>query len=529
MSGHEDKRAPRIDDVKKLGMENPAAHANEMPSAAAHCAQIKTLEKLSKIKERRIKYLQDLVEIETFDKDTVDTDQLAALIKEKATTELEYATNMGELKVLFPCPAKSCIHSKANGINPLRNKHKRPAESPILPATLVLEKNPKVQISKNNNNKNEKLAKNPAKKKKQDQKTVVDPIIPTNNSFASLVLDDAADPQDESPMVEDVSETAGNGEENLDEDVTVPPKIKPIMLKYKDNYNMVLKGLNKMYPNSSNKLTGKYIKIMASTTDEHREITTLLKSKGEEFYVVPALADRPLKVVIKGLPKSTDTAEIKADLLEQGVPVMKVSQLTQRKSKFPLPIFLVEVRKHVEGATDIYDVSKCCYMSIVLDTFRKRPGATQCYNCNLFNHSSVNCFIKPRCLKCSKEHRTGECPIKERLDTPHCINCDADGHTANWRSCPAFPKIKTKKGAATENRNKVAQKPSPQKREMQTYHTQMPLPTASRWQHLSRKASRRRTAVLSPIRIKRRKTPLPKDLLRQWPNFANFFRIFRAS
>ncbi|GFT66552.1 hypothetical protein TNCV_705591 [Trichonephila clavipes] len=319
MSGHEDKSAPRVVEVKKPGMENPAAHATEISSAAAHCAQIKTLEKLSKIKERRIKYLQDLVEIETFDKDTVDADQLAALIKEKATTELEFATTMGELRILFPCPAKSCNHAKANGPNPSRNNHKRPAESPILPATLVLGKNPKVQnLKNNNNNKNEKIAKNPAKKKKQDQKTVVDPIIPTNNSFASLVLDDAADPQDESPMVEDVSETAGNGEENLDEDVTVPPKIKPIMLKYKDNYNMVLKGLNKMYPNSTNKLTGKYIKIMASTTDEHREITTLLKSKGEEFYVVPALADRPLKVVIKGLPKSTATADIKADLLEQG-------------------------------------------------------------------------------------------------------------------------------------------------------------------------------------------------------------------
>ncbi|GFT26361.1 nucleic-acid-binding protein from transposon X-element [Trichonephila clavipes] len=357
-------------------MENPAAQANANSSADAQCAQIKNLEKLSKIKDRRIKYLQDLIEIETFDKDTVDADQLAALIKEKANTELEYAT------------------------------------------TMVLEKNPKVQNNKNN--KNDKTAKNPAKKKKQEQKTAVDPIIPTNNCFASLALDDAADPQNESPMVEDLSETTGNDEDKIDEDVTVPPKIKPIMLKYKDNYNMVLKGLNRMYPNSTNKLTGKYIKIMASTTDarEHREITNLLKSKGEEYYTVPALADRPLKVVIKGLPKSTATAEIKADLLEQGVPVIKVSQLTQRKSKFPLPIFLVEVRKHVEGATDIYDVSKSCYMSVVLDTFKKRPGATQCYNCNYFNHSSVNCCIKPRCLKCSKEHRTGECPIKERLETP---------------------------------------------------------------------------------------------------------------
>ncbi|GFW38919.1 hypothetical protein TNCV_1818601 [Trichonephila clavipes] len=163
------------------------------------CADKKFGEKLSKIKDRRIKYLQDLIEIETFDKDTVDAAQLAALIKEKANTELEYATTIGELKVLFPCPVKSCTHSKANGINPFRNKNKRPAESPILPATLVLEKNPKVQ-NNSKTNKNEKTTKNPAKKKKQEQKTAVDPIIPTNNSFASLVLDDAADPQDESPI-----------------------------------------------------------------------------------------------------------------------------------------------------------------------------------------------------------------------------------------------------------------------------------------------------------------------------------------
>ncbi|GFU99400.1 hypothetical protein TNCV_2501231 [Trichonephila clavipes] len=116
MSGHEDKRAPRIDDVKKLGMENPAAHANEMPSAAAHCAQIKTLEKLSKIKERRIKYLQDLVEIETFDKDTVDTDQLAALIKEKATTELEFATTMGELRILLLALLRAATTQRRTGL-----------------------------------------------------------------------------------------------------------------------------------------------------------------------------------------------------------------------------------------------------------------------------------------------------------------------------------------------------------------------------------------------------------------------------
>ncbi|GFT37659.1 hypothetical protein TNCV_3651181 [Trichonephila clavipes] len=53
------------------------------------------------------------------------------------------------------------------------------------------------------------------KRRSRIKKSVVDPIIPTNNSFASLVLDDAADPQDESPMVEDRKPRAI--EENLDE------------------------------------------------------------------------------------------------------------------------------------------------------------------------------------------------------------------------------------------------------------------------------------------------------------------------
>ncbi|GFW11712.1 uncharacterized protein LOC103524116 [Trichonephila clavipes] len=153
----------------------------------------------------------------------------------------------------------------------------------------------------------------------------------------------------------------------------------------------------------------------ASNIEEHRAITTLLKQKGEEFYTIPSPVDRPLQVIIKGLP-STSIEDIKRNLTEQGVPVIKVAQLTQRKSKFPLPIFMVEVRKNAEDAMDIYDVSKCCYMSIVIDPFKKRPGATQFYNCNYFNHTSAKCEMKPRCSKCSKGHRTGDCPIKECIE-----------------------------------------------------------------------------------------------------------------
>ncbi|GFW63659.1 hypothetical protein TNCV_4329471 [Trichonephila clavipes] len=60
-----------------------------------------------------------------------------------------------------------------------------------------------------------------------------------------------------------------------------------------------------------------------------------------------------------------------------------------------------------------------------------------------------------RCLKCDEPHRTNDCPIKEKIANPICINCDKTGHMANWSLCEEFPKIKQKKGEATINRNTV--------------------------------------------------------------------------
>ncbi|GFR08719.1 hypothetical protein TNCT_727911 [Trichonephila clavata] len=93
----------------------------------------------------------------------------------------------------------------------------------------------------------------------------------------------------------------------------------------------------------------------------------------EEFYAIPPPSERPYKVVLKGLPASTDIDEIKKDLANEGVTVSKAARLTQRISKFPLPMFLVEVRKNVPDSRYILDVSNCCYMSIPWDSLRRRP------------------------------------------------------------------------------------------------------------------------------------------------------------
>ncbi|GFX16691.1 putative RNA-directed DNA polymerase from transposon X-element [Trichonephila clavipes] len=156
---------------------------------------------------------------------------------------------------------------------------------------------------------------------------------------------------------------------------------------------------------------------------------------------------------LEGLPISTDIDDIKKDLSERGFLVNKVAQLTKLKSKFKLPFFMVELQKSPDSP-DIFKLDKCCYLTVKIDTFNRRPGPTQCYNCNLFNHFSKNCHIKTRCLKCGEPHRTGDCPIRNLIENPVCINCKETGHLANSHRCAKFPKIQPKKGAPSLNRNK---------------------------------------------------------------------------
>ncbi|GFW22359.1 nucleic-acid-binding protein from transposon X-element [Trichonephila clavipes] len=217
------------------------------------------------------------------------------------------------------------------------------------------------------------------------------------------------------------------------------------MFKHKkDNYKIIIKDLNKDFPNCDVKLAGKYLKIFMQSSDEHRIVTAYLKEKSEEFYVIDPPDSRPLKIVIKGLPVSTEIGEIQADLTSQGFCVVKVAQLTRSKTKSPLPIFMVELDRNPDSP-DIFQLKKCCYLAVQVDTFNRRPGVSQCYNCNLFNHSSKNCYMRTRCLKCGESHRTSDFPIREKIANPVCINCNKTGHMANWSQCEEFPKRKPKK------------------------------------------------------------------------------------
>ncbi|GBN02169.1 hypothetical protein AVEN_189915-1, partial [Araneus ventricosus] len=175
--------------------------------------------------------------------------------------------------------------------------------------------------------------------------------------------------------------------------------------------------------------------------DDYRDITKLLKEKKQDFYIMVPRDERPIKVVIKDLPIFTDTETIKTELEELRFVVNRVTQLKQIRTKKPLPMFLIELTRS-PNAEKIYNLTHFMNLKIRIENFQKRPGYTQCWNCQHFHHSSATCQGASRCLKCGENHRTNECHIKERMETPKCINCNQLGHVASWMGCEKFPKPK---------------------------------------------------------------------------------------
>lgn len=181
------------------------------------------------------------------------------------------------------------------------------------------------------------------------------------------------------------------------------------------------------------------VRFTPSTIEQYRLVQNYLsENKIKSFHMNPK-AGRPRKIVLKGIFPDTPTSEIHKNLSDHGYSVQRVTQLKKSlrdsHTKKPLPIFLCNIFPTKNFQT-IYSLVELGDYSITVESYRNtRPR--QCYNCQRFNHSSDNCLLDPRCLKCAGPHKTNNCP-KTRDTPPKCANCGL-AHTANYQGCSKNP------------------------------------------------------------------------------------------
>ncbi|GBN60442.1 hypothetical protein AVEN_172977-1 [Araneus ventricosus] len=171
----------------------------------------------------------------------------------------------------------------------------------------------------------------------------------------------------------------GNRFQNLT-DIPAETKSYPatINLKPKDTYKTLLKEIAE-FPGIENKLLYGYINIKPTLEENRQKIIQLLKEKKEEFMLLEASEDRPIKVVLKGLHADTNSTDIVEDLQSKSFTVNRFSQMRNYKLQKPLDTFLIEIKKagHFQN---IFNLKELGYVKINVEPYRKKNKATICYN-----------------------------------------------------------------------------------------------------------------------------------------------------
>ncbi|CAI6358665.1 unnamed protein product [Macrosiphum euphorbiae] len=188
--------------------------------------------------------------------------------------------------------------------------------------------------------------------------------------------------------------------------------------------------------NISAKITSTPSQIKINCPDEKsfRTVQKFLDANQEtiEYFSFPVHEERSLKIVIKGIPLEVTDTELSDELTMLGYQPQLVRGFLKNGKR--IPIHMVSL-KMTENAKDIYNIGDILFVRVKIEPY-KNSGPAQCFNCQQFGHSSLNCNQTPRCVKCGKEHSTKEC-TKPKTDKATCCNCGGE-HTANYRGCPHY-------------------------------------------------------------------------------------------
>lgn len=184
------------------------------------------------------------------------------------------------------------------------------------------------------------------------------------------------------------------------------------------------------------------IKIFTKTANDFRKLRKLLEGKNVQAHTFCLPEEKPLKLVLRGIPLEIAKEEVENELKERGFPI--ISTYRMKRFKEEMPLILVNAEKGDQGKK-IFDIKEVAGMRIKVEPKRKPVSSAQCFRCQMFGHVQYRCSAKYRCVRCAEEHPSYECPNKDKKFQAKCANCGGPHHAAS-RNCPEHPeKIKERK------------------------------------------------------------------------------------
>ncbi|GFT55618.1 nucleic-acid-binding protein from transposon X-element [Trichonephila clavipes] len=212
------------------------------------------------------------------------------------------------------------------------------------------------------------------------------------------------------------------GEEGMDTNIDVPlsqeevpvatkkPRIPPFFVSPKGDWRQLVALAKLIAPSFQSQMSGRFLKVTVADDVDYRALSKWLESSGVEFKSFMLKQDRPVKVVIRGLPSNTEPEEIKAEIEAEGFKFEDLSDENFR-TKAPMPLFYLQI-KTVRMRQKIYDFTEVFGTRIEVKPFDRGNKVNQCWRCQGWFHSSEVCHLPPRCVKCAGPHAAKDCTLE---------------------------------------------------------------------------------------------------------------------
>ncbi|GFQ72226.1 RNA-directed DNA polymerase from mobile element jockey, partial [Trichonephila clavata] len=152
----------------------------------------------------------------------------------------------------------------------------------------------------------------PSTSTSQSGETEVIQSAPTpSTSTASAADGEGMETNADDPPAGDIVENAPVPERK----VRAPP---PFFVNPKGDWRQLV-AIGKMHaPSFQSQMAGRFLKVTVADADQYRALNSFLTEAGVEFKSFNLKEDRPVKVVIRGLPSNTEPEDIQAEIEAEG-------------------------------------------------------------------------------------------------------------------------------------------------------------------------------------------------------------------
>ncbi|GFS90599.1 zinc finger protein [Trichonephila clavipes] len=119
-------------------------------------------------------------------------------------------------------------------------------------------------------------------------------------------------------------------QDSLQAEIEVPvvpkkPRIPPFFISPKGDWRQLVALAKLKAPSFQSQMSGRFLRVTVSDEVEYRDLSRWLESTGVEFKSFMLKQDRPVKVVVRGLPSNTELSKPSAGRLK--TPFLSLSAL----------------------------------------------------------------------------------------------------------------------------------------------------------------------------------------------------------